>query len=165
MQYIRGLVGLAILVGLAYLISRNKKAIDWPLVAIGVTLQLLAGFLILKVPFVEGVFNRVSSGFVTFLSFSQEGARFIFGDLTDVSSFGFIFGFQVLPTIIFFSSVSAGLYYLGVLQKVVYGIAWLMARTMRLSGAGEFVGGGQYFLGSNRSALAGTPLYCRYDLV
>ena len=157
MQYIRGFVGLAVLVGLAYLISRNKKAINWQLVAIGVSLQLLAGLLILKVPFVESIFNHVSGGFVTFLSFSQEGARFIFGELTDTSSFGFIFGFQVLPTIIFFSSVSAGLYYLGVLQKIVYGIAWVMARTMRLSGAESLSAAGNIFLGQTEAPLLVRP--------
>ena len=123
----------------------------------GVGIQLAAGLLILKVPFIAGLFDQVSEGFVTFLGFSQEGARFIFGDLVNTSSFGFIFAFQVLPTIIFFSTVSAGLYYLGILQKVVYGIAWVMTRSMRLSGAESLSAAGNIFLGQTEAPLLVRP--------
>ncbi len=157
MDYLRGVLGLATLVGLAYLLSTNKNAINWKLVGAGLAIQLTAGLLILKVPFIAGVFNQVSEGFVTFLSFSQEGARFIFGDLVNTTSFGFIFAFQVLPTIIFFSTVSAGLYYLGILQKVVYGIAWVMTRSMRLSGAESLSAAGNIFLGQTEAPLLVRP--------
>ena len=157
MQYVRGLLGIAILVGIAYLISRNKKAINWRLVLAGLAIQLVAGLLILKVPLVARLFDKLSQGFVKFLSFSQEGAAFIFGDLVNTSSFGFIFAFQVLPTIIFFSTVSAGLYYLGVLQKVVYGIAWVMTRSMRLSGAESLSAAGNIFLGQTEAPLLVKP--------
>ncbi|MGB3849245.1 MAG: nucleoside transporter C-terminal domain-containing protein [Tunicatimonas sp.] len=157
MDYLRGVLGLTTLVGLAYLLSTNRQAINWKLVGAGVAIQLAAGLLILKVPFVAEVFDRVSEGFVTFLSFSQEGARFIFGDLVNTSSFGFIFAFQVLPTIIFFSTVSAGLYYLGILQKVVYGIAWVMTRSMRLSGAESLSAAGNIFLGQTEAPLLVRP--------
>src|SRR5690606_7365232 len=133
MDYLRGVFGLAVIVLVAFIFSSNKKKIDWRLVGIGILLQLIFGFLITQVPIVESAFAMVSRGFVKFLSFSRDGAAFIFGDLAG-DSYGFIFAFQVLPTIIFFSTVSAGLYYLGILQKVVFGIAWVMARTMRLSG-------------------------------
>ena len=157
MQYVRGVLGIAVFVGLAYLISRNRKAINWRLVGAGLAIQLIAGLLILKVPFVAGLFDKLSQGFVKFLSFSQEGARFIFGDLVNTSSFGFIFAFQVLPTIIFFSTVSAGLYYLGILQKVVYGIAWVMSRSMRLSGAESLSAAGNIFLGQTEAPLLVRP--------
>lgn len=157
MQYVRGILGIAVFVGLAYLISRNKKAVNWRLVGAGLAIQLVAGLLILKVPFVAGLFDKLSQGFVKFLSFSQEGARFIFGDLVNTSSFGFIFAFQVLPTIIFFSTVSAGLYYLGILQKVVYGIAWVMSRSMRLSGAESLSAAGNIFLGQTEAPLLVRP--------
>ena len=157
MDYLRGVLGLATLVGLAYLLSTNRRAINWKLVGAGVGIQLAAGLLILKVPFIAGLFDQVSEGFVTFLSFSQEGARFIFGDLVNTSSFGFIFAFQVLPTIIFFSTVSAGLYYLGILQKVVYGIAWVMTRSMRLSGAESLSAAGNIFLGQTEAPLLVRP--------
>ena len=157
MDYLRGILGLATLVGLAYLLSTNRSAINWRLVGAGLAIQLTAGLLILKVPFIAGVFDQVSEAFVTFLGFSQEGARFIFGDLVNVSSFGFIFAFQVLPTIIFFSTVSAGLYYLGILQKVVYGIAWVMTRSMRLSGAESLSAAGNIFLGQTEAPLLVRP--------
>ena len=132
MDYIRGLIGLLVLVGFAYLLSVNKRKIDWRLVGTGLLLQLIFGILITKVEFVEVLFKNVSDAFVIFLSFSGDGARFLFGDLAG-TSFGFIFAFQVLPTVIFFSTVTAGLYYLGILQKMVFGIAWVMSKTMRLS--------------------------------
>jgi CNT family concentrative nucleoside transporter len=157
MEYIRGIIGIAVLVAIAFLLSRNRKAINWRLVSTGIFLQFLAGFLILRVPFVAGIFDTVSEGFVKFLSFSEAGAEFLFGGLVDESSFGFIFAFQVLPTIIFFSTVSAGLYYLGILQKIVYGIAWVMARTMRLSGAESLSAAGNIFLGQTEAPLLVRP--------
>ncbi len=157
MNYLRGFLGIAILVALAFSLSRSRKAVNWRLVATGVGLQLIAGLLILKVRFVAGVFNSLSQGFVKFLSFSQDGARFLFGDLVNTSSFGYIFAFQVLPTIIFFSTISAGLYYLGILQRVVYGIAWVMARTMRLSGAESLSAAGNIFLGQTEAPLLVRP--------
>ncbi|WKN31335.1 nucleoside transporter C-terminal domain-containing protein [Porifericola rhodea] len=161
MDYLRGIIGIATLVGIAFLLSKNKKAINWRLVITGIVLQLLAGILILRVPFIAAIFKKVSEGFVKFLSFSQEGAAFLFGGLVDETSFGFIFAFQVLPTIIFFSTVSAGLYYLGILQKLVYGIAWIMARTMRLSGAESLSAAGNIFLGQTEAPLLVKPYISR----
>jgi CNT family concentrative nucleoside transporter len=140
----------------AFIFSANKKAVDWRLVGIGVVLQAFFGYMITKVEFVASIFAAVSRGFVKFLSFSEAGATFIFGDLA-TNSFGFIFAFQVLPTIIFFSTVSAGLYYLGVLQKIVFGIAWVMARTMRLSGAESLSAAGNIFLGQTEAPLLVRP--------
>ncbi|SHN26785.1 concentrative nucleoside transporter, CNT family [Cyclobacterium lianum] len=156
MDYLRGVFGILVLVFFATLFSSNRKVIDWRLVTIGIGLQVIFGVLITKVEFVAGVFSSISAGFVTFLSFSEEGAQFLFGDLA-TSSFGFIFAFQVLPTIIFFSTVSAGLYYLGILQKVVFGIAWVMARTMRLSGAESLSAAGNIFLGQTEAPLLVRP--------
>lgn len=156
MDYIRGLIGLLILVGFAYLFSVNKRKIDWRLVATGLLLQIIFGLLITKVEFVENLFMKVSEAFVIFLSFSGDGARFLFGDLAG-DSFGFIFAFQVLPTVIFFSTVTAGLYYLGILQKVVFGIAWVMSRTMRLSGAESLSAAGNIFLGQTEAPLLVRP--------
>ncbi|PTB92506.1 NupC/NupG family nucleoside CNT transporter, partial [Marivirga lumbricoides] len=151
-----GLIGLLVLVGFAYLFSVNKRKIDWRLVATGLLLQIIFGLLITKVPFVEVLFKKVSDAFVIFLGFSKDGARFLFGDLAG-DSFGFIFAFQVLPTVIFFSTVTAGLYYLGVLQKVVFGIAWIMSRTMRLSGAESLSAAGNIFLGQTEAPLLVRP--------
>lgn len=156
MDYFKGLIGILVLLLVAFIFSANKKAVDWRLVGIGVVLQAFFGYMITKVEFVASIFAAVSRGFVKFLSFSEAGATFIFGDLA-TNSFGFIFAFQVLPTIIFFSTVSAGLYYLGVLQKIVFGIAWVMARTMRLSGAESLSAAGNIFLGQTEAPLLVRP--------
>jgi concentrative nucleoside transporter, CNT family len=165
MDIIRGLVGLAILISIAWLFSSNRKAIDWKLVGIGVVLQLVFGLLIMKVDFVAEIFNKISTVFVIFLDFSKSGAEFLFGDLAKNSganpdakhNLGFLFAFQVLPTIIFFSTVSAGLYYLGILQKIVFGIAWVMSKSMRLSGAESLAAAGNVFLGQTESPLLIKP--------
>ncbi|GHB25046.1 NupC/NupG family nucleoside CNT transporter [Mongoliitalea lutea] len=156
MDYFRGLIGIVVLLSVAFLFSANKKAVDWRLVGIGVVLQAIFGFLITKVDFVARIFSAVSEAFVKFLSFSEDGAIFIFGDLA-TNTFGFIFAFKVLPTIIFFSTVSSGLYYLGVLQKIVYGIAWVMSRTMRLSGPESLSAAGNIFLGQTEAPLLVRP--------
>jgi concentrative nucleoside transporter, CNT family len=142
MDYLRGLAGILFILGVAYLLSGNRKKIDWRLVAIGIAIQLTFGLIIGKVEFAQKAFVFISEKFVYFLSFAARGAEFLYGDLAKNSTgntevkhnLGFLFAFQALPTVIFFSAVTAGLYYLGVLQKIVFGFAWLMARTMRLSG-------------------------------
>lgn len=156
MEYLRGLLGILVLLAVATLFSASKRTVDWRLVMVGVVLQIIFGVLITKVEFVADLFAAVSRGFVRFLSFSEEGAIFLFGDLAN-DSLGFIFAFKVLPTIIFFSTVSAGLYYLGILQKVVYGIAWVMSRTMRLSGAESLSAAGNIFLGQTEAPLLIRP--------
>jgi CNT family concentrative nucleoside transporter len=155
---LRALLGLLILVAFAFLFSNNKRKIDWRLVGIGLLLQITFGLLITKVDAVASVFARVSEAFVIFLNFSEDGARFLFGELVNPSGgWGFIFAFKVLPTIIFFSTVTAGLYYLGILQKIVYVIAWIMARTMRLSGAESLSAAGNIFLGQTEAPLLVRP--------
>lgn len=156
MDYFKGLIGILVLLLVAFIFSANKKAVDWRLVGIGVVLQAFFGYMITKVEFVASIFESVSRGFVKFLSFSEAGATFIFGDLA-TNTFGFIFAFQVLPTIIFFSTVSAGLYYMGVLQKIVFGIAWVMSRTMRLSGPESLSAAGNIFLGQTEAPLLVRP--------
>jgi len=156
MEYFRGLLGIIALLGVAFIFSTNRKLVDWRLVGIGVLIQAIFGVLITKVDFVADLFLALSRGFVKFLSFSQDGAIFLFGDLAS-NTFGFIFAFQVLPTIIFFSTVSAALYYLGILQKIVFAIAWLMSRTMRLSGAESLSAAGNIFLGQTEAPLLVKP--------
>lgn len=165
MDILRAVLGLAILVGIAYLLSGNKKAISWRLVGVGVVLQVIIALLISKVPIVQTGFDALSRGFVTFLNFALDGAEFLYGDLAKNSdnvdgarhSLGFLFVFQALPTVIFFSSITAGLYYLGILQKVVYGFAWVMAKTMRLSGAESMSAAGNIFLGQTEAPLLVKP--------
>lgn len=169
MSYLRGLIGIIILIAIAYLFSSHRKKIDWRLVAVGVGLQLLIAILVLKVPFVRAGFNIIGSGFVKFLGFAAYGAEFLFGDLarnSDVATgsrhnLGFLFAFQALPTVIFFSAVTSGLYYLGILQKIVYAFAWVMAKTMRLSGAESLSAAGNIFLGQTEAPLLVRPFISR----
>jgi len=153
---LRGLIGLIFLLAVAYIFSRDKKYIDWKLVGMGVALQIVFGILITQVPLVENMFDWVSRGFVKLLSFSNDGAQFLFNGLAG-TDFGYIFAFRVLPTVIFFASISTGLYYLGVLQLIVKGIAWVMVRTMRLSGAESLSAAGNIFLGQTEAPLLVKP--------
>jgi len=165
MEYLRGFLGILILVFFAYLLSSYRKKIDWKLVATGIALQIVIALLVLKVPLVRNAFDAIGSGFVKFLGFAAYGAQFLFGDLARNSdavensrhNLGFLFAFQALPTVIFFSSVTTGLYYLGILQKVVYGFAWIMTKTMRLSGAESLSAAGNIFLGQTEAPLLVRP--------
>ncbi|MEQ9298979.1 MAG: nucleoside transporter C-terminal domain-containing protein [Cyclobacteriaceae bacterium] len=157
MEYIRGLLGLAFLIGFAYLFSQQKKQIDWRLVGIGISLQIIFGLLITKVGFVKNAFAWASEKFVILLSCSAEGSKFLFGDFVDTTQYGFVFALQVLPTVIFFSTVTAGLYYLGILQIIVKSIAYVMSRTMRLSGAEALSAAGNIFLGQTEAPLLVRP--------
>ncbi|MEM9985179.1 MAG: Na+ dependent nucleoside transporter N-terminal domain-containing protein, partial [Bacteroidota bacterium] len=155
---LRGLLGLAAMLAIAWLFSRNRKAIDWRLVGIGMGLQLGLAILVLKVPGVKEVFGVLADGFVALLGFTAAGSEFIFGGLVaNTESFGYIFAFQILPTIVFFSALTAMLYYLGILQRVVYAFAWLMKKTMRLSGAESLAAAGNIFLGQTESPLLIRP--------
>ncbi|MFM7196141.1 MAG: NupC/NupG family nucleoside CNT transporter, partial [Bacteroidota bacterium] len=165
MDLLRGLIGLIFLLGIGYLISYDRRAVPWRVVAIGIALQLVFGLAIFKVGFIHDGFGWLSNKFVTFLDFARQGATFLFGGLS-VNSFndpnaghslGFLFAFQALPTVIFFSAVTSGLYYLGILQKIVRGFAWLMVRTMRLSGAECLSASANIFMGQTEAPLLVKP--------
>jgi len=153
MDILRGSLGIASLVALGYLFSVDRKAIAWKYVGIGLLIQIIFGILVLKVSVFYEVFSYLSAAFVKIIDFSDKGSEFIFGSLSDTSSFGFIFAVRVLPTIIFFSALTSGLYYLGILQKVVYGIAWVMRRALNLSGAESLSAAGNIFLGQTEAPL------------
>ncbi|MBS1544811.1 MAG: NupC/NupG family nucleoside CNT transporter [Bacteroidetes bacterium] len=165
MDYLRGLIGLLFIISVAYAFSANRKAIDWRLVIIGVSLQIVFGLLIGKVEFAQHMFVWLSEKFVKFLSFAQKGAAFLYGDLSRNSegapdvrhNLGFLFAFQALPTVIFFSAITTGLYYLGVLQKIVWVFAWVMARTMRLSGSESLSASANIFMGQTEAPLLIRP--------
>jgi len=149
----RGLLGLAILVFIAYLFSNNRKMIAWKVVATGLVCQLVLAIGVLQVSFVRSFFEFVGSIFVAILSSTSAGTEFLFGDFVDTSKFGFIFALQVLPTIIFFSALTSLLFYLGVIQKVVKALAWLLSRAMKISGAESLSVAGNIFLGQTESPL------------
>lgn len=164
----RGLIGVASLLGICYLLSSNRKAIDWRLVFMGLGLQLLLAIAVLKVPFVRIGFDYVSSFFVVLLDFTDAGADFVFGNWPDVAqitdgasgkvfTIGYVFAFKVLPTIIFFSALSSVLYYLGILQWIIKGFAWIMVRTMRLTGAESLAAAANIFIGQTEAPLVIKP--------
>ena len=160
MDILRGIIGIVGLLGITFLFSTNKSKIDWKLVGIGILIQLVLALLILKVPFIRMGFEFVASFFTAVLSFTTEGSKFLFGPLATAGgegSIGFVFAFQVLPTIIFFSAVSAVLFYLGILQKIVYVFAKGMSKTMGLSGPESLAAAGNIFLGQTESPFLIKP--------
>ena len=152
-----GLFGLAVLVGIAWLFSNNKKAVDWRLVLTGVALQIAFAAVVLLVPGGRDVFDALGRGFVKLLSFVAAGSEFIFGSLMDTSKFGFIFAFQVLPTIIFFAALMGVLYHLGVMQMVVRAMAWAITKVMRVSGAETTSVCASVFIGQTEAPLTVRP--------
>jgi len=155
MNIIRGLIGIFSMLLICYLLSNNKKKIDWRLVSIGMALQLTLALGLVKVPLVRSAFQIIVDFFVLVISGSDQAARFLFGTLAIPGEFGF--AFSVLPTIVFFSALSSLLYYLGVLQKVVYLFAWIMKKTMRLSGAESLAAAANIFIGQTEAPLVVKP--------
>lgn len=154
----RGLLGLAVLVLITWLFSVDKRRVPWKLVLSGIALQFIIAIGVLKVEWVKEVFEVFGNFFVVILSFTQEGSEFVFGDMVRPGgSLGFVFAFQILPTIIFFSALTSLLFYLGVLQKIVYGLAWVMSKTMKLSGAESLAAAANIFLGQTEAPLLIKP--------
>lgn len=154
----RCILGMSVMLGVCYLFSRNRRAIDWRLVGIGVGMQFVLAVLILKVPGVSIIFDYIATGFRKTLEFTAAGSQFLFGSIVnDMDSFGYIFAFQVLPTVVFFSALSAILYYLGILQKVVYGLAWLLSKAMGLSGPESLAAAANVFIGQTEAPLVVKP--------
>ena len=155
---LRSVLGIAVLTAVLWLFSSNKKAINWWTVVKGLALQIILALLVLKVPGVSWAFEKFSLAAVTLLDFTKEGSTFLFGSLiTDTDSYGYIFAFQVLPTIIFFSALTSLLYYLGILQKIVKAMAWMMRKTLRLSGAESLAAAGNVFIGQTEAPLLVKP--------
>jgi CNT family concentrative nucleoside transporter len=172
-----GLLGVAVIIGLAWLLSYDRKRIRWRLVAAGLALQTAFGILVLKTTPGRWFFDAVGGIVNGLLGFTAEGARFLFGNLIQptvavgtpqpgggvdsgaglVASTGAVFAFGVLPTIIFFSALMSVLYHLGVMQLVVKGLAWVMQRTLKTSGAETLSASGNIFLGQTEAPLLIKP--------
>ena len=157
MNRLIGLLGIIIILGIAYLLSENKKKINWRLVSVGLGLQILFALIILKIPIGRRVFEFFSMSITKILDFTSEGTVFLFGNLTDVNTFGSIFALNVLPTIIFFSSLMAILYYLGIMQVVVRFIARIISKLLGTSGAETLSAVGNIFLGQTEAPLLVKP--------
>jgi len=149
----RGMLGMAVLILIAYLFSSNRKAIKWRIVIVGLSIQLVLALGILKIAFIRSGFEFVGKIFVVILDFTREGSTFLFGDLLNVDSVGFIFALQILPTIIFFSALTSVFFYLGIIQKIVYGLAWLLTKSLQISGAESLSVAGNIFLGQTEAPL------------
>lgn len=165
---LRGALGIAVLLGICYLLSANRKHINWRTVGVGMLLQVILGLLILKVPFVRYGFDFVSHFFVIILQFTEAGANFVLGKWPQVAeikegvtgepfTIGYVFAFKVLPTIIFFSALSSVLYYLGILQLIIKGFAWVMTRAMGLTGPESLAAAANIFIGQTEAPLVVKP--------
>ncbi|WP_350285043.1 nucleoside transporter C-terminal domain-containing protein [uncultured Croceitalea sp.] len=151
---LRGALGMVVLILIAFLFSSNRKAINWKTVGIGLGIQIIIAIGVLKVPFVKSLFETIGQVFVNILDFTRAGSQFLFeGLVVDMDTFGYIFAFQVLPTIIFFSALTSVLFYLGVIQKVVKWLAWLLTKSLGISGAESLSIAGNIFLGQTEAPL------------
>ena len=167
---IRGAAGLILILGIAFLFSANKKSVNWRLVGMGLLIQLMFAVFIIHsetlrswffpLGWVKDIVNWLGAAIVALLGFTLEGSKFVFGKLgasTGSDSLGFFFAFQVLPTIIFVSSLAALLYHLGILQVVVKGMAWIMAKLLGTSGAETLSNAANVFLGQTEAPLLVRP--------
>jgi concentrative nucleoside transporter, CNT family len=158
-QIARGLLGIFVLLFICFLISNNKRKINWRLVVSGMLLQLFFALVILKVPAIKMVFSGIGAGFNAISSFTDAGVDFLTRSFVtgEVEPGVISFLFRILPTIVFFSALTSILYYLGILQKIVYAFAWLMSKTMKLSGAETLSGAANIFLGQTEAPLMVRP--------
>ena len=150
---VRGVIGMISLLIIAFLCSSNRRGINWKTVGLGLTFQLIIAIGVLKIDFIKNVFEVVGKGFIAILDFTQAGSKFLFGGMLDVNSFGYIFAFQVLPTIIFFSALTSVLFYLGLIQKFVRALGWLLSKILGISGPESLSVAGNIFLGQTEAPL------------
>lgn len=150
---LKGVLGMFVLLVIAFLCSSNRKAINWKTVGIGLAFQLIIAIGVLKVGFVKTGFELVGGLFIEVLEYTKAGSQFLFGGMMNVESFGFIFAFQVLPTIIFFSALTSVLFYLGIIQFIVKAMAKLLTKLLGISGAESLSVAGNIFLGQTEAPL------------
>ncbi len=156
---LKGLLGMAIIIGVSWIFSINRKAINWSVVFKGLALQIILAFSILHIPFVQGIFEIVGKMFVKILSFTEAGTEFLFKSMVsgEIEPSLLTFAITILPTIIFFSALTSVLFYFGIIQKVVYILALGMTKLLRLSGAESLSVAGNIFLGQTESPLMIKP--------
>jgi CNT family concentrative nucleoside transporter len=152
-----GIFGLAVLISVAFAFSRHKKSVDWKQVAAGIGLQIVFAIIVIMVPGGREFFDFISRIFVKTIDFAMVGGAFIFGDLSSYEKFGFIFAFQVLPTIIFFASLMSVLYHIGFMQKIVAGMAWVMQKALGVSGSESLSVAANVFIGQTEAPLVVRP--------
>ncbi len=153
MSILRGIVGLACLVGIAWLVSSNRRRTPWKLIGVAIVMQVLLGFCLIKWDVGNGVIQAMRDGMTNLLSFSQQGAEFVFGDVENFPGGKPGLAFRSLPTIIFFSCLMAILYHLGIMQLVVWLMAQVMTRLLRVSGAEAMAMAANVFVGQTEAPL------------
>lgn len=149
----RGFLGISTILVIAYLLSNNKKNIDWKTIGIGVLSQLIIAIGVIKVDAVKIFFEKIGEVFLAIVVFTNEGTKVLFGELANSEKYGAIFAFQILPVIIFFSALTSVLYYYGIIQKVVKGMAWLLTKLLNISGQESLAVVGNIFLGQTEAPL------------
>ena len=149
----RGLMGMLVLLFIAYLLSANRKQIQWKTVGLGLLLQLVIALGVLKVGVITKVFETFGNFFVNILEYTGAGTSMLLGEFGNVDKYGFIFLFQALPVIIFFSALTSILYYFGVIQKLVGLLAWGLTKLLKISGAESLSVAGNIFLGQTEAPL------------
>ncbi|TVR94118.1 MAG: NupC/NupG family nucleoside CNT transporter [Wenzhouxiangellaceae bacterium] len=154
---LHGLFGISALLGLAWLLSERRSAIAWRTILVGLALQFALAVLVLWVPMGQWIFERLAKLFVTLIGYTRAGSEFVFGALVDSEQFGFVFAFQVLPTIIFFAALMACLYHLGLMQRLVEAMAWVMNRLMGVSGSESLATAANVFVGQTEAPLVVRP--------
>lgn len=158
MEKLLNIIGILVLLTICYALSTDRKKIDWRLVGFGILLQLVFALIILKLPLGQAVFSYLNDVVLQILNFTSKGAEFVFGSLvSDRKTFGFIFAFNVLPTIIFFSAFMAILYHLGIMQKLIYFVAMIMQKTLKTSGAESISAAANIFVGQTEAPLVIKP--------
>ena len=149
----RGVFGMFFLIFIAYLFSNNRKAIVWKTVGIGLIIQVFIAIGVLKINFVKGLFETIGGFFIKVLEYTGEGTKMLLGEFGNTETYGFIFVFQALPVIIFFSALSSILYYFGIIQKLVGFLAWGLTKIFKVSGAESLSVAGNIFLGQTEAPL------------
>ena len=153
LSILKGFVGINVLLIIAYGASSNRKDIPWKTVILALVTQLFIGICILKVPFIQGLFEQLGAFFIKVIEYTLAGSTFLFGEIVDLTKTAYIFAFQVLPVILFFSAVTSVLYYLGVIQKIVGFLAWALRKVVDVSGAESLSLTGNIFLGQTEAPL------------
>lgn len=151
MEKLIGVLGIGLILGLCVLLSNNRRQINWRLVVTGIVIQVVFAFLILKVPFVRGMFDSLGNGVQSLLDSAKEGVAFIAGE--ELAKSKFIFALVIGGSIIFVGALTNLLYHFGILQKIVKGLGWALRKSMRISGAEALSAGAEVFLGQVESQL------------
>lgn len=149
----KGVLGMITLLLIGYIFSANRKSINWKTVGAGLSAQIVLAIGVMKVPAIRIVFEYVGQIFISILDFTKAGSTFLFGGLMNVETTGFVFVFQILPTIIFFSALTSLLFYLGVIQVIVRGMAWILTKMLKVSGPESLSVAGNIFLGQTEAPL------------